>query len=33
MTKKVTAIIVEDEELARDILKNYLKDFSRIELL
>ncbi|MDX2442854.1 MAG: LytTR family DNA-binding domain-containing protein [Bacteroidales bacterium] len=33
MTKKVTAIIVEDEELARDIIKNYLKDFSRIELL
>ena len=33
MKKKITAIIVEDEELARDILKNYLKDFPGVELI
>lgn len=33
MTKKISTIIIEDEELAREILKNYLKDFPRIELM
>ena len=33
MLKKITAIIVEDEDLAKDILKNYLKDFPKIELI
>lgn len=33
MLKDITAIIVEDEDLAKDILKNYLKDFSRIDLV
>lgn len=31
--KKIRTIIVEDEKLARDLLKNYLKDHSQMELL
>ena len=33
MTKRIKTVIVEDEKLARDLVKNYLKDFEIIELL
>jgi two-component system, LytTR family, response regulator len=33
MTDKIRTIIVEDEELARNLLKNFLKDVENIELI
>ena len=33
MTDKLNALIIEDEELARNLLKSYLKDHPRINLL
>jgi two-component system, LytTR family, response regulator len=33
MTDKIRTIIVEDEELARNLLKSYLKDANNIELV
>jgi len=33
MNQKIKAIIVEDEKLARDLLKNYLNDHSCVELV
>jgi len=33
MKEKIRTIIVEDEKLARDLLKNYIKDHDYIELL
>jgi len=31
--KKITAIIIEDEKPARDLVRTYLKDINRVELL
>ncbi len=31
--KNTKAIIIEDEELARELIKNYLKDFENIEII
>lgn len=33
MTKKIRTVIVEDEELARDLLKSFLKDSKNIDLI
>ncbi len=33
MSDKIKAIIIDDEKLARDIIKNYLKKYEKIELL
>jgi two-component system LytT family response regulator len=33
MEKKITAVIIEDENLARELLKNYLETFPRIKIL
>ena len=33
MKKKITAVIIEDESLARELLKNYLETFPRINIL
>jgi two-component system LytT family response regulator len=33
MTDKIRTVIIEDEELARNLLKSFLKDFDTIELI
>ena len=33
MDKKITAIIIDDENLARDIIRNYIKKYDNVELV
>ncbi len=33
MTKKIKTVLIDDEKLARDIVKNYISDFDEIEIV
>ena len=33
MKSKITAVLVEDESLARDLLKNFLKDYAKVKII